>query len=907
MNNELKPQQAERQKADLQAFASHQQTVLVIDDEPANLSLMVDHLREQGFDIMTARNGLNGLDKAQRGAPDLILLDIVLPDIEGFEVCRRLKADTTTQHIPVIFLSALSDMNDKLKGFDAGGIDYITKPIQEAEVVARVNTHLKLHALQKQLTQRNAELKEEIVQREKIEKNLRIFSAAIEQVDSSISITDTKGIIEFVNAAFLKNTGYSRADVIGQTPSCLQSGYTDAEVYASMWSTIKRGEAWRGEIQNRRKDRSLYWESIAISPICDSTGTVTHYLTVREDITERHQAAEALRRSEADLARAQAIARMGSFRHDLRNGTVSWSKGLCEMFGLRARMPHQHDLRVFLHPDDLNAFEQGFSEALNSGYAEMDVRMLRDNTVRFIHAQFETLYDKHEDPTEIFGIIQDITERKKNEEELRQAKLAAEAASLAKSSFLANMSHEIRTPLNAVLGFTDILAGILDDARHKEYLHAIQISGKSLLNLINDILDLSKIEAGKLNIELKEMNPRPVFYDMGVIFSAKQRDKQLAFSVGIADDIPENLIFDELRLRQILLNLVGNAFKFTEHGYVKLKLWADWQTAEKNRLNLCFSVSDSGIGIPEHEQQKIFGAFEQRSGQNVKYGGTGLGLTIVKRLLDMLNGSIEVRSKPQHGTEFTVILHDIQLPDPDTQPSESEPTVDTDFTTIQFAPASILIVDDIALNRSLIAAYLEPFNFNIIETDTTRDIVEVAQQNHADAILFDLKMSDVNIREVLQQLKNTPATQSLPVIAISAYSIEEPLGQILLEFDAYLSKPLQKAALVSKLLDFLPHQKQTETLALALVTDDDMQAVDILPAELQAHLREEAHQYWVRLNQTASVNEMESFAMQILNLAEKYHYTPLRRWAETLQKQAASFDMEALHVTLQGFEQFLGE
>ncbi len=259
------------------------------------------------------------------------------------------------------------------------------------------------------------------------------------------------------------------------------------------------------------------------------------------------------------------------------------------------------------------------------------------------------------DPTASVWLLSDITE-------LKEAQEAAEAATQAKSIFLANMSHEIRTPMNAILGFSDILAGLITDNIQKEYLTSIKASGRSLLRLINDILDLSKVEAGKFSLEYAPFNIKSVFNEMEQIFSQKIQEKNLDFSLEIDKLMPSGIILDEVRLRQILLNLIGNAIKFTDTGEIKLIITN--LTPEKNDLmDIEIRVVDSGIGVKEDDKEHIFGAFDQQKGQsNAKYAGTGLGLAISKRLAEMMNGTIVVKNNEDKGCSFYVTLKDVEIP-----------------------------------------------------------------------------------------------------------------------------------------------------------------------------------------------------------------------------------------------------
>lgn len=323
---------------------------------------------------------------------------------------------------------------------------------------------------------------------------------------------------------------------------------------------------------------------------------------------------------------------------------------------------------------------------------------------------------------------------------VRKKQMAAlQEADRYKTEFLANMSHEIRTPMNAVLGFTEILQGMISDKQQKEYLNGIQSSGKALLSLINDILDLTKVEMGKVELEYSETDIHALFFELKQIFSHKFRQKEIDFILEIEKEIPAFLLLDEVRLRQILFNLVGNAVKFTEKGYVKLTLEKRYREADQSALDLLFSIEDTGIGIPKDQLLKIFNPFEQQKGQSyAKYGGSGLGLAITKRLIEMMDGKISVSSEPGKGSTFYVELNNINVVAVSEFDSKSKSEIDT--VNIEFKPASILVVDDIEYNRNVVSGLLIQFNFILYEAENGKEAIEYAIKHQPDLILMDMKM-----------------------------------------------------------------------------------------------------------------------------------------------------------------------
>lgn len=491
----------------------------------------------------------------------------------------------------------------------------------------------------------------------------------------------------------------------------------------------------------------------------------------------------------------------------------------------------------------------------------------------------------------------EVKEREKAEQTARQA-------SQAKSEFLANMSHEIRTPMNAILGFSEILANKIQDPRQKEYISAVHSSGKSLLSLINDVLDLSKVEAGKLHLQYGAVSPATILKELEMVFSQKVEEKGLTYSTEVEEGFPKTVLLDETRLRQVLLNLIGNAIKFTEHGFVQVRARVDDQAPQETGLCLIFEVHDSGIGIPSDQLENIFGAFEQQIGQShAKYGGTGLGLTISKRLVELMGGQISVESTPGQGSIFRVALQEVEETAMGELPAKE--FTEGSRMTIRFEPATILLAEDVHFNRELIKGFLEDFQIQILEACDGREAVDLAIEKQPDLVLMDIKMPVLDGIQASRLLKSYPETRSIPIVAVTASTMKSEEDQIATVCDGFLRKPITHEDLIKVLAHYLKHEIIDSAPSKEEPFCDLQPAAVYDPQRLLERLNSELLPMWNEVSGNLIVNQVLEFAEHAIAIADSHQDLQLAGWADKLRNQAMLFDMDGLEYSLAQFPAFL--
>ena len=480
------------------------------------------------------------------------------------------------------------------------------------------------------------------------EAEARMLKRAIESTQSTVVITNTEGKIEYVNPAFTTSTGYTFEEVLGQNPRILKSGKHPAEFYTAMWDVITEKETWHGELLNKKKDGSLYWEDATISPILNEDGDITHYVAMKFDITARKTAEEKLRK----MQRAAESSESGIVITDTEGVIEYVNPAFTSLTGYsfeEAIGKTPNILRSDYHPQ---SFYQELWKTIESGKTWKNELLNRrkDGSTYWEYQVISPIFDSEGKITHYVAIKHDISERKALEEELIESRQRAEESNRFKSRMLANVSHDMRTPLGAILGYAEMLReNVFGEVSEEqsEYLERIAKSARQLSEYIDNLIAQAQIESSKLVFSSHTFRLEEIQTFLSP-FHEQAQSKGLEMRVEISPDMPETLFGDYKWLKHIFSNLVSNAVKFTDSGSVDILI------APVDDSRWRFSVKDTGEGIPPEEQENIFQPFQQ--GRNKRMKGSGLGLAIVQEIAEQMGGTVTLESEIGKGSTFTITL-----------------------------------------------------------------------------------------------------------------------------------------------------------------------------------------------------------------------------------------------------------
>ena len=634
---------------------------------------------------------------------------------------------------------------------------------------------------------------------------------------SLVSVTDGAGTIIEVNDQFCRISGYRREELIGANHRLLNSGVQGRAFWVDMWQTVVGGTSWRAEVCNRAKDGSLYWVDSVVAPFVDTHGRIEKIVSIRNDITDRKRAeAErlrltALQQGILDSANLAIIATDPVGVITMWNATATsllkWTAE--EMVGKQTPAIIHLGEEVVARTSDLTR-ELGIPVVPGFGTFAAKARIdrvaderewsyVRKDGSRFpVRLSVTALRDASDTVTGYLGIAADITESRPHQQELLQAKDSAEAGLRAKAEFLATMSHEIRTPMNGVIGMTDLLLDTTLDAQQQEFAQTIRSCGESLLVVINDILDVSKLDAGKVELELIPFSITRVVTDIIVLLSSQAASKQLNLTCQIPRALPAQVIGDPTRIRQILLNLVSNALKFTATGSVIVRIVL---LAEDSRnLRLAIEVQDTGIGLLAGQIERLGQAFMQADSSTTRrFGGSGLGITICMQLLSLMKSGLEVESTLGRGSCFRFVL-DLPLGAMDGQPALVPASAAAAWG---MKMTRVLVVDDTVINRRIMELLLQKVATRIDVAVNGVEAVQAVLDHCYDCVFMDCQMPEMDGYQATAAIRRHEATASLPrqlIIALTAHALPGDKERCLeVGMDDYLSKPIREKDLLAAL------------------------------------------------------------------------------------------------------------
>jgi len=744
------------------------------------------------------------------------------------------------------------------------------------------------------------DISERLSTREKLELSEEKFYKAFQLNPSIMSIqniSDNK--ILDINESFERYTGFKRDEVVGKSIETLNL-FQDISIFEKSNETVEN-EGYIRDLQIKfiSKSGSVHTGLLSAERIKIQQNNCL--IIVMVDITEQIKTNNELKKWKEIYENVNT----GVVITTEENIIESVNPFFADMHGYFLEDMKGKNFELFVSPQNLEILRKNFNMSNHLGNVNFESIHLRKNGTNFpVLVHLTTVKSKTGKFMYRFANVIDISERKEAELQIIRAKEEAVSANLSKSIFLANMSHEIRTPMNAILGYSNLLSKIVNDQQQKEYLEIVQLSGENLLSLINDILDLSKIEAGKMNIVYKSTALNTLFREINNIFSYKASEKGINFIMDIDKQIPIALLIDETRLRQVLFNIVGNAVKFTENGFVKLSVSKKYTDLEKSHINLIFNIQDTGIGIADDQLGDIFKSFQQQRGQENKYGGTGLGLTIARTLVEMMNGRILVESRIGKGSTFTVELNHVEIVSvldirPEV-PYEVFNEQDVDFTDVK-----ILVVEDNEYNKNLVKTLLEYKKIICFIASNGKEAVEMMNTITPDLILMDMKMPIMDGYTATRILKQDVRTMRIPIVALTADVLKENQERIIeAGCDGFLGKPIKNAELFTEIYKFVKSKISIKN-QIHQKTPTSLPESYIVSKELKQILNNELVEQWENIKKVMHLDEWREFGEKLTNLGKINKISLLENYGKNIVKNVDFLNIVELRKQLSNYPEII--
>jgi len=722
--------------------------VLLIDDDEVSLQYNATMLSDAGMVVETLSNPLEGLKVLTKFMPDIVLIDIYMPECSGSELAQVIRHNNKWAFLPIVFLSTESDVERQLLALAQGGDDFLVKSM-EAEhfvtaIIARARRARCTNRLHKGL---EAALRE------------NEFQLLTLNQHNSVSTTDINGKIISVNDYFCESCGYGREELLGQSHHMLNSSCHPNSFFEDIWNTITQGKVWHGSICNCKKSGEEFWVESTIVPFLDKQGKPYKYVTAGTDIT-------ALRQSEERFSLAVEGAGDGVWDWDMHSNMMQFSRHHIEMFGYAENeLPHHLDSWLNrVHPDDIVLVKQNLQDLRETKKLKQSIELrlrCRNGGYKWVLCRGTVVNrDNEGKPIRMIGIQTDISKQKETEQALIKAREEAENSNRTKSQFLSSMSHELRTPMNAIMGFSQLLKMEIEhplSETQDENIDQILKAGNHLLELINEVLDLSRVEAGRINLSIETVTLDKVIAESLHLITplAQKRGIEIymiqdgiAITLGQLSKFHLAVRADYTRLKQALLNLMSNAVKYNrENG----KLIISCSHSENNKIRL--SISDTGAGLTLEQQTQLFTPFDRLGADQTAIEGTGIGLMITKKIIELMGGNIGVDIQIGDSSTFWIELPNDTLPTNQklaTVTVEEKAREQTIITKLDCEQTVLYVEDNPSDLRLVSQLFGRQPNIHVWSAHEPKLGLELAQVHKPNLILLDINLPGMNGFEALK-------------------------------------------------------------------------------------------------------------------------------------------------------------
>ncbi|MEI6387442.1 MAG: response regulator, partial [Spirochaetota bacterium] len=858
-----------------------------VDDNPLNLFALRQTLAELEVAVIEAGDGNAALAATLDHDFAVVILDVQMPCIDGFEMAELMRGDERTRHTPIIFLTAAYGAEERMfEGYKAGAVDYIVKPCNPIVLLSKVRFFLELDALRRELTEERRRAGELVkVRTAELRLSEECFRSAFEDAAIGMALVAPNGRFVSVNGALSLILGYPKDEMLARNFQAITHP-DDLERDLDFVQRMLSGEisSYRMEKRYIRKSGQVVWALLNVSLVRDKRKLPLHFISQIQDITESKKAGEALGESEERYRRIShgLSDYLYSVRLDQGRAVETTHSLGCESVTGYSSEEFGRDpwLWLTIVPEEDRPMVSAQAEAIIAGgkVATLEHRIVRkDGEVRWVSDTPIAKHDINGILLSYDGVIKDINERKKVEDklivtnrelekskshivnlnedlerritmrtaELGSARDLANAASQAKSTFLASMSHEIRTPMNAILGFSQLLRREPDlTEKQGQMVGTIIRSGEHLLGLISDILEYSKIEAGRTSLAPTTFDLCSMLGDLEDAFRLRFESKNLRLLVESSLASACIVMSDESKLRQILQNLLSNAVKFTERGGVALRV--KMTPGEGKAPRLIVEVEDSGPGIAEEEMDRLFKVFEQTESGKKSKSGTGLGLAISRKFATLMGGSLEAKSQLGKGSVFRL---ELPISVGYTMPAEKQAAFRA-VTALESGQEQcrILIADDQADNRNFLKELLGAVGFETRTVEDGKKALLAFREWQPRLVLMDMRMPEMAGAEAIRCIRAAVGGAAVKIIAVTASAFEEDrLAAVEAGADDFLSKPFREELLFEKMRALLAVRyryvgegEEAPALAPRVSESRFREALSTLPRDVAEGLREAA-------------------------------------------------------------------